>query len=184
MKKILLIVTGFCICFSSFSQLLGPKKNEIKINAFTSFVEYYPEISYERFWGEHVGTGLSFGFPLKRDDINQYMVLPYARFYFLKYKVILNNRGWGTEGSLLYNCFFIEVNTGIFGTKEYNDTFTKEYNKVNLGNGFAIGNRVLRGVTEEDDPLWGVTCDVFFGVGIRNSKIVYPRIGISIGKTF
>ena len=189
MKKGLFIVAGLCICFSCFSQLAYNKNNEIKFNCLSTLVGKYPEISYERYWGKHVGTGLSVGFPLKGSELgetNRFQVIPYGRFYFLMHEASSKQAGaeFASGGDSLnrgIGCLFIELNTGFIGISESSDIPKLNDNATKFGLGFAVGYRFL-GFT----ALWGLTGEAFVGLGwgVDDFEIAYPRIGVSIGKTF
>jgi len=182
--KALFIVVGLCISFSCFSQLLETKENEVKLDFFMILMKY-PTISYERFLGKHVGAGLSAGFPLTgpEDATNRFLILPYGRFYFLKHRTstLSHQSFWIPSTPNATGCLFIEINTGFFGRKELDETTLKYHNTTKSGMGTAIGYKII-----EDDPLWGISGEVYIGIGwgIDDFKIAYPRVGVSIAKSF
>jgi len=148
-------------------------KNEIRLNLLSSICSF-PEISYERTWGNSFGAGLSAGFSLTDDDIwgMKYEILPYGRFYF------------GRNPSKL---FFIEGHFAIVGQESY-DYYDYQYsNGVYIssspkttpffGLGVAIGYKFMN--------KYGFTGELLLGIGrtFANDNS-YPRVGISIGKSF
>ena len=179
MKKVFLIITMFCVCFSLFSQetekVKTEAKNEIKLNLLMTLLSF-PDISYERIWGNNIGVGLSAGFPLENFDTN-FRLIPYCRFYF---------------GESPVKSFFIEANVGIQGYKKY--TYTPEYygyggsyeyyghnsqaeNSTNVGLGVAFGYKYINS--------YGLIGELFLGIGRTFDDYgAYPRVGISIGKQF
>ena len=191
--KALFIVVGLCICFSCFSQLSRTLENEVKLDGFSTVLKF-PAISYERFLGKHVGTGLSVGFPLKskNDLMYRFLILPYGRFYFGEF--VTSTRSWtGDIHTYQYvenehNCLFIEVNAGILGSKELNETTWRYHNNVTK---FVLGATVgWKFLGRESFYSIGryaskvennVTVEVFFGFGWGIYK---PRVGISIGYAF
>ncbi|MDR0332403.1 MAG: hypothetical protein LBI15_02975 [Dysgonamonadaceae bacterium] len=203
MKKILFIVVGLCMCFPCFSQLSQTKKNEVKLDFFMTVMNY-PTISYERFFGKHIGTGLSVGFPLKGDETNRFLILPYGRFYFgnMVRKVETRTGAFGEnyldEFYVLtneYSGFFIEVNTGFFGREELNEMTWRYHNTTKFGLGAAIGWKILGSdsYNKLGDRYFGdarilelFTYEIFFGLGwgVDDFKVTYPRFGINIGIPF
>ena len=197
--KTLFTIAGLCICFSCFSQLSQEKRNEVKLD-FLSTLMKYPTISYERFLGRHVGTGLSIGFPWKDPDgINRFLLLPYGRFYFGELS-FYNNGWWYSRvkedivrydsdfflGKLL-ECFFIEMNTGIFGSEELDETAWRYHNITKFGFGAAVGFKVLGeidGLERFKSPSFTAEVVLGLGWGFDDFKIAYPRIGISFGYVF
>ena len=176
MKKILLIAIILCMNHVMFSQETEKVKtgatNEIKLNLLMSLFSF-PEISYERVWANSIGLGLSAGAylnNLNNDTGTKYLLLPYGRFYF---------------GETQTKSFFIEVNTAIRGSKEYADSYSyyadysKTRNTTDIGIGVAFGYKYIN-----SKDFVG---ELFLGIGRTSDNIgidVYPRIGISIGKSF
>lgn len=167
MKKIGLIITMFCICFSVFPQetekIKTEARNEIKLNLLMTLFSF-PDISYERIWNNNLGLGLSAGFPIESSDVN-FLLLPYCRFYF---------------GESSIKSFFIEANVGIQGRKNY--VYDSSYysarsqNTADLGLGVAFGYKYVNSS--------GFIGELFMGIGRTTNNDVYSRIGISIGKQF
>jgi len=172
MKKVFLVITMFCICFSMFSQetekVKTDVKNEIKLNLLMTLFSF-PDISYERVWGNNIGVGLSAGFPIENSDVN-FLIIPYCRFYF---------------GESLVKSFFIEANLGIQGYKKYTSEYYGDYysynlkttNTTDLGLGVAFGYKYINS--------YGLIGELFLGIGRTfDDQEFYPRVGISIGKQF
>ena len=174
MKKVFLIITTLCVCFSIFSQetvkVTPEARNEIKLNLLMTLLSF-PDISYERVWGNNIGVGLSAGFPIEDSDIN-FRLLPYCRFYF---------------GESLVKSFFIEANIGIQGYKKYTSesySYSDYYsygsntkNSVDVGLGVAFGYKYVNS--------YGLIGELFLGIGRTfDDQAAYPRIGISLGKQF
>jgi len=145
-------------------------KNEIKLNLLMSVLSF-PDISFERIWGNNVGLGLSVGFPLESNDTH-YRILPYGRFYF---------------GESSTKSFFIEANIAVEGYKKdtydsfYDDNgynvSSKAENTTGFGLGVAYGYRYVN--------RNGLVGELYFGLGRDfDRENAYPRVGISIGKQF
>jgi hypothetical protein len=200
--KALFIIIGLCICFSCFSQLSQTNKNEINLD-FLMTVMKYPTISYERFLGRHVGIGLSLGFPLKGSETEDVRLLPYGRFYFGE--IVTSEEIWtGRYRENSYNDehfqvtvnehhgFFIEINTGIFGSEELNESTWRYHNATKFGLGAAVGWKILgRDAFNKLGQMYSIglenlTCEMFLGLGwgIDDFKLAYPRFGVSIGIPF
>ena len=164
MKKVGFIIIALCLCNAVFSQETADAKNEIKVNLFMTVLSF-PDISYERVWGNNFGLGLSIGFPLESNNTN-FRILPYTRFYF---------------GESLTKSFFIEANAAFESYKEYNYSsyMLKTQNDLSFGLGVSFGYKYVN--------LKGLIGELFLGLGrtfdSENTRI-YPRVGISLGKQF
>jgi hypothetical protein len=173
MKKVVLTIVAFCICFSAFSQetkKAAPKTtNEIKLNLIMTLFSF-PEISYERVWGNNVGLGLSAGIPLENSNTN-FQITPYGRFYF---------------GESAVKSFFIEGSMGILGrdvnvyqhSDDYSTFFSTTRSTTDIGLGVAFGYKYVNS--------YGLIGELYLGLGrtFGDNSTIYPRCGISIGKQF
>jgi hypothetical protein len=168
MKKTLFILLALYIsCHTVFSQVKEKATNEIKVNLLMTLFSF-PDISYERVWGNNVGAGISLGFPLESSD-TKFRILPYGRFYF---------------GESLMKSFFIEGNMAIEGHKEYqlaytsSSYYTSTTTNTNIGLGVAFGYKYIN--------RKGLLGEIFLGLGrtFNDNYNFYPRCGISIGKVF
>ena len=169
MKKVLFIVAALSMCQAVFSQETEKVKtkatNEIKLNLLMTVLSF-PEITYERIWGDNVGLGLSVGFPIESSDTN-FRILPYGRFYF---------------GESSTKSFFIEANTAIIGHEKYYYDYdyynSKTQNTTDFGLGVAFGYKYINSK--------GLVGELHLGIGraFGSYDQMYPRLGISIGKQF
>ena len=169
MKKVLFIVVALSMCQAVFSQEAEKIKtkatNEIKLNLLMTVLSF-PEITYERVWGNNIGLGLSVGFPIESTATN-FQILPYCRFYF---------------GESAIKSFFIEGNIGIVGYDRYKAGYyyssSDVQNTADVGLGVAFGYKYVNNK--------GLVGELFLGLGrtFGDYNYIYPRIGISIGKQF
>jgi len=169
MKKTLFIIAALCMCSAVFSQKILRVKpvatNEIKLNL-AMLLASFPEISYERVWGNNIGLGLSAAVSFSNDFDTKYQFTPYCRFYF---------------GESLIKSFFIEGNIGVIGYKKYTNDYSGYYsskveNALDLGVGLAVGYRYVNRA--------GLVGEVFLGLGRSVDDRVYSRCGISLGRLF
>ena len=166
MKNVLFTIVALCMCTLVFSQETKTVKtkatNEIKVNLLMTVLSF-PEISYERVWGNNTGLGLSAGVPLENNDL-KFQIMPYGRFYF---------------GESAIKSFFIEGNMAIRERDEYYYDFSsynsKTRNKTDFGLGVAFGYKYVN-----SKNFLG---ELFFGIGrtLGSYSQTYPCIGISIG---
>jgi hypothetical protein len=172
MKKILLLCgIAFFICHSAFSQerekVETEATNEIKVNLLTTLLSF-PEISYERIWGNNIGVGISAGVALGNtfESNMKYRILPYGRFYF---------------GETSVKSFFVEGSMAITGYKDYYyNGFSSDYSSktnANFGLGVSIGYKYTN--------RKGFIGELLLGVGRTfNNNGVFGRFGIVVGKQF
>jgi hypothetical protein len=164
MKKALIIAVALCICFSVFSQEneKAESQNELKFNLFMTVISF-PEITYERILSSSIGIGVTAGFPIEKRD-TKYQITPFCRFYF-------------SESTI--KSFFIEANAAILGVKEYyfySDYKTGTNNSTDFGLGFAFGYKYIN--------KSGFIGELSLGLGRTFENRFYPRVGVSIGKSF
>ena len=172
MKNILLLIVALCMCYPVFSQevekVKPDVKNEIKVNLLMTLLSF-PDISYERVWGNNFGLGLSVGFPIESNETNL-RVLPYTRFYF---------------GDSPVKSFFIEASLAFEGYKKdyYSyDSYgsyasSKSQNDLDFGLGVSFGYKYVNSK--------GLIGELFLGLGRTFDRDnIYPRVGISLGKQF
>ena len=176
MKKIILLIV--LLHFSnSYSQktkdTLEIKKNELKINV-ASFIDRYPEFTYERLINDETAFGLSVGFSIENntelDNTTNYnfSIIPYYRVYF---------------GKKPAAGFFIEANSPFFSQKYIEGSFFNNQSESGLGFGLglSIGGKFM--------TKSGWVGEIYTGLArsfINTDKIreLYPRAGITIGKRF
>ena len=168
----------FVMTAQGYSQRTAGNKdssNELKLNALY-LPGGYPELSYERIFGNKSAIGISVGFFMGSSGPNYVTdmlifdkaILPYYRYYF---------------GQRRASGFFLEGNTIIYSDKSK----IQDNRETGLGLGLALGMKLFMKNNWHVDLLAGG------GVGINrkdsNSDFLsipdlYPRIGIAIGKRF
>ncbi|QNM85915.1 DUF3575 domain-containing protein [Polaribacter pectinis] len=178
MKKIILVIILFTFS-NSYSQKtkdsLKIKKNEFKVNV-ASFIDKYPEFTYERLINDETAFGLSIGFSIENntdtetDNTTNYnfSIIPYYRFFF---------------GKKPAAGFFIEANAPLFSQKYIDGSFFNNQSEGGLGFGLglSIGGKFM--------TKSGWIGEIYSGLArsfINTDKVrqLYPRAGITIGKRF
>jgi len=154
---------------SESEQKVKMANNELKLNLATTIASL-PEINYERILGDHSGMGIGAMVALDGSiDNPRYLFTPFYRFYFGNYRA---------QG------FFIELNAGIKGSREYNsynsynngyyNSYTSDFN---FGLGFAVGYKY---VLKQN----GLVAEIYTGLGRTTNEGFYPRVGVTLGKRF
>ena len=189
--SLVLLTSLFCI--KAQEKLELTHRHEIKLNLGSSIFISSPEVSYEYIMSEDfsLGAAIGFGFETDEMDVYSFKFTPFARWFFGDQFRTRRNPTIG---------FFLEGNS-VMGTQEIYMPYQKPGNKdewvsnyeskFTAGLGFALGWKYL------STNNW--TAEIFGGLG-RNfiyyedvddefgmtswNQILYPRIGISIGKRF
>ncbi|MFZ9661220.1 MAG: hypothetical protein ACO29O_05015, partial [Chitinophagaceae bacterium] len=149
----------------------APKlKNEIRFNIATA-IAGLPELNYEAFIADNVGLGMAVAVSLETSENMEIrsLFIPYARIYFSEKP----NAG-----------FFIEGNLGFAGQKgtkydSFNGQSTGVKSYFNGGFGAAVGWKFLTRNNYVGELYGGL--GRLFG---DNLIVVYPRVGITLGKRF
>lgn len=153
----------------------GAKRNELNVNTVYLFGGY-PELSYERIIGKRFALGISIGYRIdlkKRNYVDDlitfdYAILPYYRFYFGK------KRATG---------FFLEGNSIVFSRT----SGANEEREIGAGLGIGLGLKFRIGKN------WSLGIVAGGGYNLLqepcNNDIfcfpdMYPRLGLTIGKSF
>ncbi|MEN8186035.1 MAG: DUF3575 domain-containing protein [Bacteroidota bacterium] len=169
MRRFLFLLIFSLISTFGFSQE-DPRSlessNELKVNVLY-LLGGFPEITYEKILDEESAVGISLGFSIDNDIAQNFIAIPYYRFYFGK------KRAAG---------FFIEGNAAVF-SEESNAYIgsNRTEDELGLGLGISLGGKFLN--------KKGWIGELVFGGGrnfINEDKIneAYPRFGITIGKRF
>lgn len=155
--------------------IIGTQNHELKFNLIMA-IAGLPELTYERFFSDNSGAGLSVAISLDDSQDFKSIILPYYRLYF---------------GNKKANGFFIEGNMALVTERGYNYIYQAEYSysysyypshtnnvsNTNFGFGAAVGVKFL---TKNN-----FSGEVYLGAGrnFGNSKS-FPRMGITLGKRF
>lgn len=186
-KKITSCLTILTITTMLFAQSSTEKSaplNEIKVNV-AGAVFGIPEVDYERLLSGNTGVGVAFAYStLKLEDLKiRSIILPFYRVYFGEKK------GVG---------FFMEANMGVVTQNyQYSDR-TYIYDET-------TGEKIATGYIDKKHSDWKTTVspgaaiglklvakngfigEIFLGGGRTYVTIYdkfYPRMGVSIGKSF
>lgn len=196
MRKVTLI-----LCLLIFTGLMFVKaqedielkhRHEVKLNIGSSIFISSPEVSYEYILREYFSVGAAIAFGLQTDELDVYSFkfTPFARWFFGDSFRERKNAATG---------FFLEGNS-VIGTQEiympYQNTgSTREWvsnyeSKFTAGLGLALGCKFLSRKNWATEIFGGlghnfIYYDEFDEFGATSwNQILYPRIGISIGKRF
>ncbi|PQJ76678.1 DUF3575 domain-containing protein [Polaribacter glomeratus] len=178
MKKcILLVALMYSLMFYSQQKNDSLKQNEFKINL-AYLIAGYPEITYERLLTDETSVGISMLFSINDTSSNEnnnessngynFSLIPYYRVYF---------------GQQTNSGFFIDGNLALYSQKHTTgDFFT---NAKEGGTGFGIGF----GVGKKYKTKKGWVAEFTFGlirtlINADKIDLIYPRVGITIGKQF
>ena len=198
MKKHIIILSVFMftslMCLKAQGSLELTHRNEMKLNLASTLFLTFPELSYEYILTQDFSVGAAIGLDLQSEKTNfdyKYKFTPFARWFFGDNFGDRINPATG---------LFLEVSSAV-GAQEVKIRHlvggSKKIWEYNYENKFAAGLCLAMGWKYLSKNNW--TTELFLGVG-RNfifyeyekddlydpdpNQVLYPRLGICIGKRF
>jgi hypothetical protein len=169
---LLMLIAGFCVSAQEpahYEYFNEYKRNEVKVDvAHLLFATL--KVEYEYLLNDWSGAGAAALYNFTKDspfsEIRSQLV-GFYRLYFGKQPV---------------SGFFLEGNMGLISYEGYN--YNYQYNNYNISTSFGVGIALGRKWHNERS---NIVLDIFVGLGRTFNKeheIVYPRLGICVGKRF